>query len=361
MCVRALFSESLLFVSVCLCLCLDAAREFSWQFLWPIMQLSVPRRVAMRTALMCRVATRTTLVRRVVTAASQSVLPVIRVPAILFPGQCISLPILDATAHTRPPWGSVGPALVDEAAKNYAGKVAVLADGWDVGCVADVRGANAGYDREPLCMPTSASAEGDTLHLLGGEQRVRLLHTGERTSSGVREASFASIVDASLRTDELRALSDEAIAAHALLAGPLTRGGGGGGENWSFELCTVDDELMSELMEFADPTAHPLFFKCAEIPEDATPLAWWLASRLPLSTAFRAHLLRLDCPLKRMRDVVDALRLLVEPQRAASPANRRFGKFDLLWQTAEASGCELEAPKCVVHWRGDGDAAISRY
>ena len=109
---------------------------------------------------------------------------------------------------------------------------------------------------------------------------------------------------------------------------------------------------MGELIELARPP--PLFLDCAAVPQDPTALVL-AACRLPLTMAFRLHLLRLTCPLKRMRDVVDSLRLLASPQSAE---DRRFGKFQLLWQTAEASGCELEAPKCIVHWRSEGEREV---
>jgi hypothetical protein len=299
--------------------------------------------------------------RQLCTSNITKTLPVLRLPAMVFPGQCVSVPIVESTAHYRPPHGSMTPSLVDEVAQAHGGKMALLADGLDVGCIVDVRGAH-GSDRE---LPSTLSgvrtaAEGDVLHMLGGE-RVQLLETRERTASGGRLASLECVEDEELYTHELRFLQDEAVAAQALLAelGCLSGGRGGSGENWSLELCTLDEEVMGELICRADPTAHPLFLDCAAVPEEATALAHWLACRLPLTTAFRLHLLRLTCPLKRMRDVVDALRLLSSPQNADE---RRFGKFQLLWQTAEASGCEVEAPKCVIHWRGEAEGdAISRY
>ena len=36
----------------------------------------------------------------------------------------------------------------------------------------------------------------------------------------------------------------------------------------------------------------------------------WLAARLPLTTQLRLHLLACTCPVKRTRDLVDAMRLL---------------------------------------------------
>jgi len=59
-----------------------------------------------------------------------------------------------------------------------------------------------------------------------------------------------------------------------------------------------------------------------------------------------------------MVDVVDAMRLLLDPSGA-----RRDGsgmKMRVLYDTAEASGCELEPPRPVVDWSG-GEAEVPRY
>ena len=64
-----------------------------------------------------------------------------------------------------------------------------------------------------------------------------------------------------------------------------------------------------------EPWCHPLW---PERPpdEDDEALSHWLAARLPLSTNLRAALLATLCPLRRMQDVVDAMRLLLDPLRA---------------------------------------------
>ena len=58
---------------------------------------------------------------------------------------------------------------------------------------------------------------------------------------------------------------------------------------------------------------HPLWSAQAAPPVEPADLSLWLGARLPLTTALRMRLLSCVCPLKRMTDVVDALRLLTLP------------------------------------------------
>ena len=53
----------------------------------------------------------------------------------------------------------------------------------------------------------------------------------------------------------------------------------------------------------------------------APPVAL-LAARLPLSTPLRVHALSTLCPLRRLQDVVDAMRLLCDPQRLERRGHR---------------------------------------
>lgn len=297
------------------------------------------------------------LSRRNFGSSARRVLPVARLPTTLFPGAVASLPVLTANQLDRPLHGSIDPAIVDQVTREHDGKLALLCDRLSVGVLVDVRSPFAGVDRSLLVDDGAAStpaANGDTLHVVGGA-RVALVEMGDRMASGGRLALFEDVTDEPLPAGNASALEDEAIAARGLLSSAL-EGSGGEGEHWQLELCTLDEELMGHLLEVADPTSHPLFLHSAAVPSEDASLAYWLGSRLPLSTGFRAHLLACTCPLKRMRDVLDALRLLANPNRAGDD---RFGKFTLRWQTAEASGCELEAPRCVLDW-SRGEDAISR-
>ena len=85
----------------------------------------------------------------------------------------------------------------------------------------------------------------------------------------------------------------------------------------------------------------------------------WLAARLPLTSALRLHLLDCACPLKRMRDVVDAMQLIAGTSRAGDRYNARRGamqKMVLEYDTAEASGCEIAPPRPIVAWARQSEA-----
>ena len=82
-------------------------------------------------------------------------------------------------------------------------------------------------------------------------------------------------------------------------------------------------------------------------PSEATELSLWLAARLPLTTRLRMNVLQCTCPLKRMRDVVDAMRLLLEP------TTHRFERFRLIVNTPSSDSCTTigaatTVPRCVV-------------
>ena len=290
------------------------------------------------------------LARGLSTAAVRIELPSLRLPTTIFPGQPFSMTVADLSKDDRPRPGQVTAALVDEIIEKHAGRVALLADGQTVGTIADVRAPNPG-DRTLLThQPSSPTNAGMALHMIG-ESRVHLLQTLDRTPAGGRLAAFEPIEDEPMSADETRRLEDETTVANALLSDEKRNNTG---ENWELLLSQLDEELFDGL---SDPTAHPLWLACGRVPEDPVALSYWLSCRLPLTTALRIHLLGITSPLKRMRDVVDALRLLCDPSRASAS---RFAKFELLWQTAEASGCELEPPRAVVHWRGEAYNA-SRY
>ena len=89
---------------------------------------------------------------------------------------------------------------------------------------------------------------------------------------------------------------------------------------------------------------------------------------MPITTALRLHLLSCTCPLTRIRGVVDVLRLLNfassigsaqfvarpsptrEFARAQSVSALGGGELQVVWDTAEAGGCELLPPRPVVDW-----------
>jgi len=270
-------------------------------------------------------------------AASPSlVLPVIRLPSAILPGTPVSLPVAESCSEERPPPGSITPAV---AGAISGGRVALFSDGARSGVVCDV-----------------LTVGGGLAHVVGSAQRVALLEPLQRTSEGARLARFAALEDDAV--EDARSLEGEHASARALLEAHVRTPA----PDWDLLLCTLDEEL-TVLPPGADPASHPRWVECAAVPEDAVGLTWWLASRLPLATALRHHLLECGCPLKRLRDTVDAMRLLANP--AAEYARLRHcgsgAKLRLVWNTAEASGCELEPPTPVVDWAHGGSMGVSRY
>ena len=57
---------------------------------------------------------------------------------------------------------------------------------------------------------------------------------------------------------------------------------------------------------------------------DGPELSLWLAGRLPLTPSLLVDLIACTCPMRRMQDVVDAMRLLVEPGPRRSRPEHRF-------------------------------------
>lgn len=95
-------------------------------------------------------------------------LPILRLPTVLFPREALSL-ALTAARVTSPP---LTPALAQEAIKMHGGRVAAVADGQKLGVVLQVLGAG--------------SRETDLLHVLGLSERCVLQSTGDRSAAGWR-------------------------------------------------------------------------------------------------------------------------------------------------------------------------------
>eukprot|EP00967_Tisochrysis_lutea_P055871 scaffold70414_cov35-Tisochrysis_lutea.AAC.1 len=260
-------------------------------------------------------------------------LPILRLPTLLFPREPLTLG-LASSRITSPPLTS---SLAREAAQTHAGRVAALGDGQQVGVVMQLLGD--GEEGAPL------------LHGLGLSERCVLREIGERSNAGWRIGQFEPLGDVPLDDSEALQLITEAERAYSLLEEGEIDG--------SIELmpCTLDDEL--ELWA-CNPRDHPFWRESSTMPpvEDAAALSMHLAARLPLTTTVRLHMLSCTCPLKRMRDIVDAMETLTCPKaragggRYATAENgeERLHKFRLVYDTAEASGCELEPPRPVIDW-----------
>ena len=158
------------------------------------------------------------LMRRTCTGAALR-LPVLRLPTTVFPEHCLSLSVVLEAPDARPRPGSLSVQLLDETLQG-GGRVALLADGCDVGVTVDLIGHDA--------------AGGALLHTVGGD-RVKLLETQERTSAGGRMAVFESLVDEPMSTHERKQLAEEAASARALLdaAADSDR------SDWELLLCTL--------------------------------------------------------------------------------------------------------------------------
>ena len=253
--------------------------------------------------------------RRLSTASKDHVtLPVLRLPAVVFPHHPVSLPVLELSPHQRPLAGVLSPAVADELARsrNVAPdetrdehcQLALLADGARTGVIAHFPRKSVG------------SVPGTLLHVVGG-QRVTLLETAQRTAAGARLARFAVLEDEPLRAvEDTKALATEAGLACALLeerSGPFVQP-----DDWELQLCTLEASA-TILPPGAEPSTHPDFARASQVPQAGLELSFWLACRLPLSTSLRLHLLECNCPLQRLRDLVDVLRLLNNPARDCAP------------------------------------------
>ena len=318
-------------------------------------------------------------------AAAVRQLPILRLPTALFPAHPFTFSVKPPT--DRRAVGALTPEIAHEIQHAYGRRLAVLADGANVGVASDVLPPSAD---SPVPTPSNMA------HMIGGE-RLQLLSVDGTTAAGGRLGTFLAMSDDPVTTDDRRrarsnprralcpsspltptlsthraGLKDEASAAIKLLR--LGR--------IDLTLCTLDEELE---LTTCDPRSHPLWASmgaaCPPPEEDAAALSLWLGSRLPLSTAVRrvpsaraafptplkpashlilhvtqvrVHLLGCTCPLKRLQDCVDAMRLLAEDGHGGSRydpvRDGRLPKFEIVYDTAEASGCELEPPREIVDW-----------
>ena len=252
-------------------------------------------------------------------------IPVIRLPAILFPSDPLTLAVREEDLDARPGLRLTPPRVREMRS---------------MGAAAFAEGATTGVS---LRLLENQGADADVLEVVGGE-RLRLVQVEGRTAAGCRLAAVAPFEDEPLDADDLVQLEREATAARAAM--PAVE----------MSLCTLDDETDCWA---SPPHEHPAWRTAAAPPEDASALSLWLAARLPLTSALRLHLLDCACPLKRMRDVVDAMQLIAGTSRAGDRYNARRGamqKMVLEYDTAEASGCELAPPRPIVAWARQSEA-----
>mmetsp|Transcript_46263 Transcript_46263/g.107725 ORF Transcript_46263/g.107725 Transcript_46263/m.107725 type:complete len:273 (-) Transcript_46263:70-888(-) len=261
-------------------------------------------------------------------------LPIVRLAAVAFPAQPLSIFAAHANTDTRR-LGALSRAQADEVSQ-FGGVLAALCEGaqFRIGVALRLLPVEPSRSGGP---PTPDGVR----HAVGGE-RIALLTTAEKTRTGLRMGGFVPVEDESLCHTREGALLEEAASARQLL---------------EHALATSAVDLQSSMLEddeaelVCSPRAHPLWAPVTAVPADDVAFSFWLGSHLPLTTPVRAHLLGCTCPLKRMRDCVDLLRLLVgaDGDRFSS-RSRELRKFRLIYNTAEASGCELEPPRKFVAW-----------
>jgi len=251
-------------------------------------------------------------------------LPLLQLPTAIFPSQCCSLRLTpDATMEDA---AIAAPQhLVDMSWREFGGRLAAF-------CGTSGTGVELNLvplidpDRSEACVSSGASRKSGTMwkrvresdvptppgvvHAVGGS-RLRLVRSSlphstveARPGDSWQLATVDVLDDETISEGRLERLRDEADRAVQLIAA--------GTECGAFELVssTLDDEL-GDLA--CDPRAHPLWAGQQMLPAEPAELSLWLAARLPLTTALRVRLLACACPLQRMRDVVDAMRLLLDP------------------------------------------------
>lgn len=262
--------------------------------------------------------------------------PLLRLPSVVFPKQTVSLRrVADSCAANDTPFG-VAESLLEHAAVSHKGCVASFGPGSRVGVQLHVMEPHATDDACP-------TPEG-IAHAVGGE-RVRLLRSfrdvDELSGAERQVCEVELIADETLSPSRRGRLEDEAETARSLLerveADPSVL----------LESSVLDEELGGPI---CDPSCHPMHATGELPPDDAAQLSHWLGSRLPLTTGLRTQLLGCACPLQRMKDAVDILRLLCDPHRARGDGYR----FKLLVSHAASNtycGTGLSAsahPRVVV-------------
>jgi hypothetical protein len=232
--------------------------------------------------------------------------PLVRLPVCLFPKQPVSLPIKGHDNAPASPLFRVSEELLSCARTKHDGWVAGMGPGSRIGVM--------------MHLIDSDTVEGTGwIHAVGG-QRVRLVRT--RRSEGGGDAfvdpllaEVSTLGDEKLLAVRRERLLDETAFAREL----LTRGQ----ESGAFAL--DGSTLHEQLGGASQQRAHPHWEAACAPPEGAgseDELSLWLGAQLPLSTDLRLRILTTLCPLKRMQDMVDALRLLCEPDRERGPGHK---------------------------------------
>jgi hypothetical protein len=229
--------------------------------------------------------------------------PLVRLPAVIFPGQAVSFTRRGSAATAAMPF-ELPSELLAMAWRESEGRITVFGPGARIGTELHII-----YDDVlDAVIPTPPGV----VHAVGGD-RVRLSRTVGRRDLDHPLCEVEALDDEMLSEARQERLEDEAAAARDLLAIGVERG------DVLLESSADDDEFATPV---CDPRCHPMWPLQSEMPDDAAELSLWLGARLPLSTGLRVSMLGTLCPLRRIQDAVDALRLLCDPHRPQRHGHR---------------------------------------
>lgn len=257
--------------------------------------------------------------RALLSTHARAELPLLRLPTVLFPTQCCSLRLTPDAAVEEDVAIEAPKHLVDRSWREFGGRLAAFCGrsgtGVELNLVPLIK-----PDRSEACVRSGTMwkrvRECDVptptgvVHAVGGS-RLRLVRSSlphstaeARPGDSWQLATVDVLDDEAISEARRERLRDEADRAAQLVTAGTQCG--------AFELVSsaLDDELGAPV---CDPRAHPLWAGQQVLPAEPAELSFWLAARLPLTTALRLRLLACACPLQRMRDVVDAMRLLLDP------------------------------------------------
>ena len=223
--------------------------------------------------------------------------PLLRLPAVLFPHQPVSFSRTGSSYRSDVRNFEISSDLLDLCWREFDGKLAVFGPGARIGTEVHIM-----YDNVlDSILPSPSHA----VHAVGCD-RVRLQRRPLQRRPLHAMCEVHSLVDEELSSEaRLERLMDEAEMARDLIA----RGSSTGA--FLLESSALDEELGGAAV--CDPRCHPLFPLHTEDPSCASELSLWLGARLPLSTSLRISILSCLCPLRRLQDCVDAMRLLCDP------------------------------------------------
>jgi len=219
--------------------------------------------------------------------------PLLRLPAVVFPGQPISFTIVQSS----PGPFEVPANLLRTCWKTHGGRLTAFGPN-----------ARIGTELRFLCSNTLDSlvaSPPNAIHAVGGH-RVRLQRLPLQRKS---MCEVVPLEDDALSPPRAERMEDEAIAARELIQRGLEKSA------FHLESSALDEELGGASV--CDPRCHPLFPLHSDEPSCAAELSFWLGARLPLSTSLRVSVLSNACPLRRLQDCVDAMRLLLDPHNSS--------------------------------------------